>query len=179
MKFFNRLFVSKDGELSVIVSGDCLRDIRLHALQAQGLETGSVLMGRSSSDGRQAFVERCAPITAGSTGSPRSFVRSSVGLESYYKDVYRTTNGIIHYVGEWHSHPYGGVSPSAVDDRTMMAISVDMKGAGVVSIIVGGDFENGFEVGLSVYLGNRRIRMLALEDRNDRRMWNVGETLWK
>ena len=51
-----------------------------------------------------------------------------------------------------------------------MAISVAMNGAGVVSIIVGGDFENGFEVGLSVYLGNRRIRMLALEDRNDRRM---------
>ena len=42
MKFFNRLFVSKDGELSVIVSGDCLRDIRLHALQAQGVVTSDV-----------------------------------------------------------------------------------------------------------------------------------------
>lgn len=159
MKFVDCSYVSEDGGIVVMVSGKCLREIHLLALRARGQETGSVLMGRSSADGMRALVERCGPIPDGSKGYPRSYMRASKGLESYYEKVFRSTKGKVHYIGEWHSHPNSDVEPSGVDERTMSDISMDMDGVGVVSIIIGGDFVKTFEVGLNVYLGRRRVRM--------------------
>lgn len=152
------LFQSEDLDLSVKIGAGVLSEIVKLVVCAGANETGSVLIG-SYIDDRSVLITRCSFIPKGSRGCRCRYKRGTQGLREYYQKVFRDSGGKEYYVGEWHFHPGGEVSPSAIDDSTMACISHEMNDRGMVSVIVGGSIATKPEIGVSVYIGKRRIAL--------------------
>lgn len=155
-----RRYISSDGLISVIIAQSCLSEMIKMCKTARGNEVGSVLIGHYSEDGYSVFVDGTRPTPVGSIGKRMSFWRSSRGLASFFRRLFKKSNGDRYYIGEWHLHPGSSVVPSDRDDRTGESISNDHGSHGVVSIILGGKSCDNPQVGVSVYLGNSRVDLI-------------------
>lgn len=151
-----KLYISEEYGVSVTLSAEFQATIVKLARNAGANETGSVLIGTYTDD-YSVVIKRGSYIPDGSMGGKMWYKRGKDGLNKYYKDVFRDSGGSEYYIGEWHSHPNGSVSPSDIDDATMTSISRDMSNRGIVSVIVGGNIGKSPIFGVSVYIGDRRI----------------------
>ena len=77
----------------------------------------------------------------------------SKGLARRVSDIRESTHGMLHYIGEWHSHPDGSsVSPSRDDLQVLgwLAELMDQDGVPGVLAIVG-------EGKLNIRLGGQAV----------------------
>lgn len=155
-----RRYISRDGLISVIITQSCLSEMVKMCKTAHGNEIGSVLFGHYSVDGYSVFVDGTRPAPVGSIGKRMSFWRSPRGLASFFRRLFKKSNGDRYYIGEWHLHPGCSIAPSHCDDRTMTSISKDHGSHGVVSIILGGRSCDDPLIGVSVYIGNSRVDLI-------------------
>jgi integrative and conjugative element protein (TIGR02256 family) len=90
--------------------------------QAGRSEIGGVLMGEQVEPGHFRIVDLSIDDT---TGGAAHFVRSTeVHLEALDAFFARTGNNYVrfNYLGEWHSHPSYPVTPSAIDQESMLEL---------------------------------------------------------
>ena len=67
------------------------------------------------------YVVDTLPSPPDSEEWPTLYIRGSEGIKDEVQRIERLTNGMLTYIGEWHSHPEGcGTQPSD-DDRTLFA----------------------------------------------------------
>lgn len=156
----DRIYISRDGLISVIVSHSCLSEMIRISENTNGNEIGSVLIGHYSKDGYSAFVEGTRPPPPGSIGRRMSFCRAARGISSFFNQLFRISKGRKYYIGEWHLHPGGSVNPSVIDDQTMVSISKDHNSCGFISIILGGSSLIKPQVGVSVYFKDSRVDLI-------------------
>jgi integrative and conjugative element protein (TIGR02256 family) len=90
-------------------------------------EVGTAIVGSYSDDGSSARVTGLTPLTTDSRGARTTFYRGVRGLFEFCRDVFRSSGGLVHYVGEWHSHPGGTPDPSGTDDANAMANARDQE----------------------------------------------------
>ena len=92
---------------------------KLKFIRSAGLpeETGGVLLGTWDLVHRIVYVADTIPAPPDSRKRASSFIRGSEGLLDRVMQAGKATNGMLQYIGEWHSHPNGyGTVPSG-DDR--------------------------------------------------------------
>ena len=116
---------SKCGRYNVVITRTCFEEMTKLAREHLPEEAGTALAGSYSDDGFQATVASLAPYTVDSRGHRSRFHRGARGLATFFRDLFRSTRGLVHYVGEWHSHPGGRPFPSGVDDANALAIASD------------------------------------------------------
>jgi len=103
-------------------------------------ETGGVLLGYFDLNMNWMVVVDVLPQPSDSKSSESFFERGIEGLQEAIKEISRRTNGIVGYMGEWHSHPRGySVNPSGDDLIQLYSLSREMArdGLPVLSLIVG------------------------------------------
>lgn len=114
---------------------------KLEGLRQQELpdETGGVLIGSYDMQRKIVYVVETIPAPGDSEGWPTGFVRGTKDLQARVEAIGSGTNGMLQYVGEWHSHPDGAtVKPSRYDQRQMSWLGQIMVGGGrpgVVAIV--------------------------------------------
>ena len=92
---------------------------KVKLLRSAGLpeETGGVLLGMWDLIHRIVYVADTIPAPPDSRRRATSFIRGCEWLLERVANAGIATNGMLQYVGEWHSHPNGyGTAPSS-DDR--------------------------------------------------------------
>jgi integrative and conjugative element protein (TIGR02256 family) len=91
--------------------------------RAYPLETGGILMGVRSADGRRVRV--CAVIGPGprATHEVDAFAPDQRWQEREVARVYETSGRITIYLGDWHTHPDGLPRPSRRDESTAFTIA--------------------------------------------------------
>ena len=144
---------SECGRYTVTIYVDCFKSMLELAHKYYPKEIGSSLIGWYSKDGFDAYVSNLTPIPSDSVSMLNRFYRGIKGLRKFYKNLNKSHSGIIHYVGEWHSHPNGISFPSSIDDANQMAISNDKKTScpESVLIIISGDFSLKYKLGIFIY----------------------------
>lgn len=155
---------SEDNRYRVELSHEVIERMRTIAIEHAPNEVGTSLVGSYSDDGRTATINELAPLTPDSRGTRTTFVRGVVGLADYFSKLLNGSRGRRHYVGEWHSHPNGSVSPSPTDDCNQLAIANEVKTdcPEAVLVIVGGEVTAFSEVAVFVYSRNLgKIRLAA------------------
>jgi proteasome lid subunit RPN8/RPN11 len=116
---------STSGRYTVVLEQSCYDEMLRLALTQLPNETGTALVGSYSDDGSQARISGLAPMTSDSKGTPSTFRSGIRGLRKFFAKLMRSQAGLVHYVGEWHSHPGGAPNPSPTDDANSMAIAMD------------------------------------------------------
>lgn len=115
------------GSYTVVLEPSCAEAMQELARKHYPREIGTSLCGRYSDDARTAVVVQLAPLTSDSRGARSTFVRGVIGLRAFFLGLFARTQGQMHYVGEWHSHPDGEPVPSNTDSDNMQAIACDEK----------------------------------------------------
>jgi len=85
-------------------------------------ETGGILVGQYSADGRIAKILNAYPPPNDSVFGKWWFVRGTIGLAVKLIQLWESKNR-QYYIGEWHYHPSCDVSPSDTDIQQMIAIA--------------------------------------------------------
>lgn len=154
-------WISSCRRYHVNITDACLRKMISASRSALPRETGASVYGSYSVDGFIATVLGNSPVTSDSASALFSFFRGVKGVNTFFSEMFRRTNGKRHYVGEWHSHPGGVVTPSSEDNRTLQAIAADRTTGcpECILLIVGGDITNAPSLGVYVYSRDKRRRI--------------------
>ena len=111
----------KLGEWTLSVDGhvfDTLAGLRESKLPN---ETGGVLLGSFDLERKTAYIVDTIPSPPDSEEWPTLYIRGCKGLEHHVKAIHKRTDGMLHYVGEWHSHPDGCSTQPSDDDMLVFA----------------------------------------------------------
>lgn len=104
------------GAWTVITDEGLLR--RLRELRDDRLpnETGGVLLGSFDMERHLIYIVDSIPSPSDSEEWPTLYVRGCQGLQQAVDQSVERTNGMIEYVGEWHSHPCGASTAPSIED---------------------------------------------------------------
>ncbi len=84
-------------------------------------ETGGVLVGHFDSAAGIAYIMDTLPAPPDSKEYPVHYIRGSAGLRAKVEAIRDRTASMLHYIGEWHSHPDGYSCRPSGDDRKVFA----------------------------------------------------------
>lgn len=104
--------------LKLIITSECLDQIREQTLLHYPKEFGGVLVGNYSEDGSCAIVSRII-IPSKYRNSPTSFMPDPTCINRQLRQL----PDQLQYLGDWHSHPDGPSQPSATDRATMAKLA--------------------------------------------------------
>jgi integrative and conjugative element protein (TIGR02256 family) len=109
------------GEWVVVVDVALLQ--RLCDLRASKVpnETGGVLLGSFDVGRGLVYVVDTVPSPPDSEEWPTLYIRGRHGLSEEVQSLAAKTDGMLEYVGEWHSHPDGFPTAPGRDDRQVFA----------------------------------------------------------
>ena len=160
-------FVARNDELIVRISSEAVRKLLAQASRGYPDETGGVLVGYYDTSLHRAIVTGIGPCPRDSVKRTGFFVRGTRGLSPFLRRLWRGTDGMRHYLGEWHTHPNGIAESSYVDRKTMWAVANDEKTLcpEPILVILAGSLKNAAEVGVFLYpRGHREIRLVLSPD---------------
>ena len=103
-------------------------------------ETGGVLLGSFDMERRIVYVVDALPSPPDSEEWPTLYIRGCEGLSEIIKELNEKVDGMIEYVGEWHSHPDGTGTVPSEDDKQVFAWLEDRRrsdGYPATMVIVG------------------------------------------
>lgn len=136
----------KSGNWSVYVETQVIEKIKVASAKYGSLETGGVLFGSIDRQRSKIFITGSYETEASKKSC--SFTRV-IGERKYELiKLEKVTAGVIHYVGEWHSHPAGNSClMSATDRKTMCQIAKALEQDRIPAICA---ISNGNEIMLHV-----------------------------
>ena len=117
-------------------------------------ETGGLLFGEFNEMLGIAWITSISGPPRDSTFSPEEFVCGTHGTSDLCTEYEERTNGIVQYIGTWHSHPISSPKPSETDYNGIANIfaSVPDKGVHQLMVIIGYTVsENPTEIGAYVF----------------------------
>ena len=120
------------------VSWDALLVDKLMRLRSNRLpkETGGILLGSYDQGRRAIYIVDALPSPTDSQEGRSSYIRGTRGLKEDVNRIVDITDGMLEYVGEWHSHPEGyGVEPSENDRRLLEWVKQGMETVGHPGLI--------------------------------------------
>ena len=85
-------------------------------------ETGGVFMGYISEDG-DIVVTDMIDCGENSKHSRYGFCPDQEYQLDKIADIYRETNGLVTYLGDWHTHPNSSTQLSNIDKRTIVRVA--------------------------------------------------------
>lgn len=112
-----------DWEWEARILGQVLDEMNSSAFTAMPNETGGALIGHISSVNKTITISNFIPAPPDSKISATYFELGTEGLRKKVKKIENLTNGLLTYVGTWHSHPYGG-GASGTDRSTKTKLLV-------------------------------------------------------
>jgi len=124
---------------------DKLQSYRINKLPN---ETGGVLIGTYDTLRKIVYVVDTIPSPPDSKEWPTVYIRGCKGLRPEIDRISNITDGILKYIGEWHSHPKGmNANPSDTDIQAFIWLTEEMNihGYPALMLIIGENY--------NIYLG--------------------------
>lgn len=114
---------SNDGSYSLRISDRLVRQLLEICQKADPYETGGILVGYYDESGATAVVTEVTGPPRDSQAGRSRFCRGVDGLQSLLDQQWPRR----YYLGEWHRHPGGLGTPSAVDRCQLREIASSME----------------------------------------------------
>lgn len=90
--------------------------------QNHNLEAGGVLIGRFIKDSKDIVVDKITAPMLNDKRTRNTFVRGVKMHQRVIDSEWVKSNGTLHYLGEWHTHPENYPTPSSIDLKNWKAI---------------------------------------------------------
>ena len=105
------------------------------------MEAGGILLGKRYQKREEYIISDISELDERDIRSRFAFVRSKHSAQRIINQLWAESNGIINYLGEWHTHPEYRATPSQVDKKLIEQIIHDHSNVfvKVFLIIIGTD----------------------------------------
>lgn len=119
--------------------------------EANGMETGGILLGRYSADLKCAEISRAIGPTSDSSSGQTWFVRGIRKLNRLLCRLWTLRKD--YYLGEWHYHPNASPTPSNLDISQLETIARcrKYKCPEPILVIVGGDPQGHWTMSVTIF----------------------------
>ena len=126
--------------------------IQEQAQRKHPYETGGILVGYYDESYRLATAVLATPPPLASKHGPATFERGILGIKKLLADC-KAQDPLLHYLGEWHTHPNNRPRPSGVDIQQMRCFALRrLYGASSpLLLIVGGVPPDALEWRAAIY----------------------------
>lgn len=104
---------------TIWLSEDVIDEMATEATRASPNETGGMLLGWENDDRNEVVILGTVGPGPAAVHAPTSFHPDGVWQQSELASIYRQSDGVVTYLGDWHVHPFGGFGMSRRDRRTM------------------------------------------------------------
>lgn len=112
----------KAGNWEIVVQKDVFNSLKQFATGNPDCETGGIFLGQADRQKKILTIVDC--IECVGAKSATGYHRFPNDLKYKLAKIEKQTAGMLHYVGEWHSHPIScGCVPSATDKSTMKELA--------------------------------------------------------
>lgn len=130
------VMICKLGEWAVRTDALILSKLFLYSMSKSPNETGGILLGSFDIERKMIYIVDTIPSPPDSKEHPTHYIRGVKGLQQDVIEVSDITNGMLTYVGEWHSHTCGNTSPSADDKKVFSQIEAWMANDGLPPLMM-------------------------------------------
>lgn len=127
-------------DLKIIIKPEVFRDLKRYYYCNTKYETGGILLGKfNRNNGIIEIVEIYELKT--NFFSTIFYKRNARKAQKIINKRWFETEGVINYIGEWHTHPSMQASPSETDIHSLKEITAKVRDSlpGTLLIIVGKD----------------------------------------
>jgi integrative and conjugative element protein (TIGR02256 family) len=133
-----------------------LDEMHREAERVKQNETGGVLLGWSGPD--LAITRVVGPGPSARHGA-RTFEPDYDWQEKQIAELYESSGRRLSYLGDWHTHPGGSVTPSPTDLRTIrnIAACAEARCPRPLMAILGGPTTDGWELGVFAKTSARKL----------------------
>ncbi|WP_407313664.1 Mov34/MPN/PAD-1 family protein [Desulfosporosinus sp. SB140] len=112
-----------DNDWEVRLQPKVISEMGMHSIDKAPNETGGALIGCISLINKTITVTNLIPAPEDSLSNEMHFELGTKGLRKEVMSIERKSNGLLTYLGTWHSHPKGG-NASSIDKETKAKILV-------------------------------------------------------
>jgi integrative and conjugative element protein (TIGR02256 family) len=154
-------FASSDGRFQVELPQDLLESMLGYCENANGVETGGLLVGFYTDRLERAVIVDISAPPRDSVASRGTFYRGTRGLARWLSELWNRRRH--YYLGEWHYHPGGKAAPSDRDRSQMLeiAMSPTYRCPEAVLVVIGGGALDSWVLTAQIFLANGAIVTLA------------------
>lgn len=108
---------------SLWIRQEVVDDLSRQALERTTVETGGILLGYvAEPTGSVVVLDTLGP-GPNAVHTPSEFEPDQAWQKHQLAIRYRTSDGLLSYVGDWHTHPGGTATPSRRDRTTLRRIA--------------------------------------------------------
>lgn len=118
---------------------DCGIQAKVRELRKSKLpkETGGIILGYIDQKINSIYIVDALPAPTDSISDEQGFIRGIEQVKEIVNSAHKRTNGIVTYIGEWHSHPPGvSSSPSKLDTELVNDLAYKLYENGQPGIIL-------------------------------------------
>lgn len=127
----DRIVADQSGTYQVRITPGAMEQMRCACAgdgSGSGTETGGLLLGQFDDACGVVWVSEAQGPPAGSIAGPEFIVVNSPEASGEVRERSRQTDGLIGFVGLWHTHPGGEARPSQVDLAAMAQLLEEAPG---------------------------------------------------
>ncbi len=110
------------GEVRIVVLSDVIARMKQEAIRVGDLETGGVLLGKWSDDGKTLTVTEATSPGPHAIHQEHGFIRDREYCQGQIDRIHSASTGTIDYIGEWHRHGRLGTTPSPTDRESILGL---------------------------------------------------------
>ena len=106
-----------NNELKLIIEDDVLRKMYKYAPEDYKYENGGILLGKFLEKDSTYIITNVSTTNSKDRKGKYFFIRNKIQAQIIINKLWADSQGIINYLGEWHTHNEKSPKPSFVDKK--------------------------------------------------------------
>ena len=136
-------------DITLAISSDVIEKLyKYKQVNKSDNEAGGILLGRIKYDySKYELIDISEPCNRDKR-SRFSFIRNKNKAQKIINKAFKDSDGVVQYMGEWHTHPEVHPTPSSVDIKLITDCTVQENIPNIIFLIIVG-YEGNLYVGCS------------------------------
>ncbi|WP_273400036.1 Mov34/MPN/PAD-1 family protein [Traorella massiliensis] len=111
--------------LKLIINQEVIDEINKYRQIDGSNESGGILLGKKELNNDTYVISNVTVPSIYDRSSKTSFIRNKNCTQQQINEMWETSNGIVNYMGEWHTHSVNEPIPSITDKRLINQLYKD------------------------------------------------------
>lgn len=112
-------------EIKLIINQEVIDEMNHYRQMGNHNESGGVLLGKKELNNDTYIISNITVPSVYDYSSKTWFIRNKDYTQQLINEIWKTSNGIVNYIGEWHTHSVNNPMPSITDKRLMQQLYRD------------------------------------------------------
>lgn len=151
-------------QINIEIGEDIIDKVKRYYSLSTKYETGGILLGNINEVGKEIRISEIYELKSGFF-SKVFYKRNVKKAQKIINQRWKETDGLMNYVGEWHTHPDMSAIPSHTDQKSLHKIHMQTEAVlpGTIMLIVG--YNSEINIVVEVDYKQKLIRLNELTEK--------------